>query len=51
MTYMGFYCRLIDEGRMAGLEVERRFYETGSTAERAKTEAYMRRQMAERQRL
>jgi NDP-sugar pyrophosphorylase family protein len=38
------YRRLIREGRMAGLEVERRFYEIGSPAGLAETDAYLRTQ-------
>jgi len=44
------YRRLVHEDRMAGLEVERRFYEIGSLGGMAETEAYLRRQVAERQR-
>jgi NDP-sugar pyrophosphorylase family protein len=42
------YCHLVGEGRMAGLEVDRRFYEIGSPAGRAETEAYLRQQTAGR---
>jgi NDP-sugar pyrophosphorylase family protein len=42
------YRQLVREGRMAGLEVHRRFYEIGSPAGRAETEAYLRQHMAMR---
>jgi NDP-sugar pyrophosphorylase family protein len=42
------YRRLVREGRMAGLEVDNRFYEIGSPAGRAETETYLREQMAMR---
>ena len=42
------YRRLVVEGRMAGFEVDRRFYEIGSPAGRAETETYLRQQLAMR---
>jgi NDP-sugar pyrophosphorylase family protein len=42
------YRRLVLEGRMAGFEVDRRFYEIGSPTGRAETEGYLRQQMAMR---
>jgi NDP-sugar pyrophosphorylase family protein len=43
------YRALIHEGRMAGLEVKRRFYEIGSPAGMADTEAYLRERITTRQ--
>jgi hypothetical protein len=42
------YGRLVREGGMAGLEVDHRFYEIGSRAGMAETEAYLRRSIAMR---
>jgi NDP-sugar pyrophosphorylase family protein len=42
------YRRLVREGRMAGFEVDRRFYEIGSPAGKAETDTYIRHQMARR---
>ena len=42
------YRQLVHDGRMAGLEVDRRFYEIGSPAGRAETEAYLRQPSAMR---
>jgi NDP-sugar pyrophosphorylase family protein len=43
------YRQLVREGRMAGLEVDRRFYEIGSPAGRAEAEAYLHEPIAMRQ--
>lgn len=40
------YRHLVREGRMAGFEVDRRFYEIGSPSGRAETDTYIRGQMA-----
>jgi NDP-sugar pyrophosphorylase family protein len=42
------YRQLVREGRMAGFEVDRRFYEIGSPAGRTESETYLRQQMAMR---
>jgi NDP-sugar pyrophosphorylase family protein len=42
------YRQLVREGRMAGLEVDRRFYEIGTPAGLAETAAYLRQPMAMR---
>ncbi len=43
------YRQLVHEGRMAGLEVDHRFYEIGSPAGMAETDSYLRQRMAARQ--
>ncbi len=42
------YRQLVQEGRMAGLEVDHRFYEIGSPGGKAETEGYLRQRMAMR---